>query len=140
MQSDGILVIEIPVHEPQRVPQSLNKQFNQMSLDQPQQPVNERFNVEDKDLKITFDLTGYRPEDVNIKCAGNTLKVHAVHIDNSKGNQIHREYSRSYVLPDYVNSELLRARMSDNGTLTIEVPLPQVQPTQLERLIKIQQM
>jgi hypothetical protein len=44
------------------------------------------------------------------------------------------------VLPDWVNSELLRARMSDNGTLTVEVPLPQVQPAQPERLINIQQM
>ncbi len=146
LQPDGILVVEIPVHpEPQqhqRVSQQglLNKQFNQMSLDHQQQTaINERVNIDNTELKITFDLTGYRPEDVNIKCTGNTLKVHAVHIDNSKGNQIHREYSRSYILPDWVNSDLLRARMSDNGMLTVEVPLPQVQPPQLERLIKIQQ-
>ena len=84
-------------------------------------------------------MNGYKPEDVNIKVTDNTLKVQAVHIDNSRGNQIHREYSRSYILPEWVNPELLRARMSDNGTLTVEVPLPQVQPNKLERVIKIQQ-
>ena len=48
-----------------------------------------------KELKLTFDLTGYKPEDLSIKVIdNNTLKVHAVHIDNTKGNQIHREYTR----------------------------------------------
>jgi HSP20 family molecular chaperone IbpA len=92
-----------------------------------------------KELKLTFDLTGYKPEDLSIKVIdNNTLKVHAVHIDNSRGNQIHREYTRQYILPDWVQPELLRARMSDNGTLTVEIPLPQVTPSKLERVINIQ--
>lgn len=82
-----------------------------------------------KELKLTFDLTGYKPEDLSIKVIdNNTLKVHAVHIDNSRGNQIHREYTRQYILPEGLQPEFLRARMSENGTLTVEVPLPQVQP------------
>ena len=48
-----------------------------------------------KDLRLTFDLTGYKPEDLGIKVIdNNTLKIHAVHIDNTRGNQIHREYTR----------------------------------------------
>lgn len=48
-----------------------------------------------KELKLTFDLTGYKPEDLSIKVIdNNTLKIHAVHIDNTRGNQIHREYTR----------------------------------------------
>lgn len=48
-----------------------------------------------KDLRLTFDLTGYKPEDLSIKVIdNNTLKIHAVHIDNTRGNQIHREYTR----------------------------------------------
>ena len=164
LQSDGFLYIEIPVNDnsnlkPPLSPTGFNKQFNNLSLSSA--PVsaatttidrnsllssttsntdaNERVNIGDKELKITFDLNGYKPEDVNIKVTDNTLKVQAVHIDNSRGNQIHREYSRSYILPEWVNPELLRARMSDNGTLTVEVPLPQVQPNKLERVIKIQQ-
>lgn len=165
---DGTLHIEIPVQDnsslkPQFSPSGFNKQFSNLSISnnnnnnnnsntstilldtanrlQSSSPsdVNERVNIGDKELKITFDLTGYKPEDVNIKVTDNTLKVHAIHIDNSRGNQIHREYSRSYILPEWVNPELLRARMSDNGTLTVEVPLPQVQPSKLERVIKIQQ-
>lgn len=92
-----------------------------------------------KELKLTFDLTGYKPEDLSIKVIdNNTLKVHAIHIDNSRGNQIHREYTRQYILPDGLQPEFLRARMSENGTLTVEVPLPQVQPNKYERVINIQ--
>ena len=158
LQSDGYLYIEIPVIDnnnlkPPLSPSGFNKQFNNLSLAAAPQldrsnllasipsntDANERVNIVDKELKITFDLNGYKPEDVSIKVTDNTLKVHAIHIDNSRGNQIHREYSRSYILPEWVNPELLRARMSDNGTLTVEVPLPQVQPNKLERVIKIQQ-
>lgn len=91
-----------------------------------------------KDLRLTFDLAGYKPEDLGIKVIdNNTLKIHAVHIDNTRGNQIHREYTRSYQLPDWVQPELLRARMSDNGTLTVEVPMPQAQPSKYEQMINI---
>ena len=48
-----------------------------------------------KELRLTFDLTGYKPDDLSVKVIdNNTLKVHAVQIDNSRGNQIHREYTR----------------------------------------------
>jgi HSP20 family molecular chaperone IbpA len=47
-------------------------------------------------------------------------------------------FHRQYQLPDWVQPEYLRARMSDNGTLTVEVPVPQVQPSKYERLINIQ--
>jgi HSP20 family molecular chaperone IbpA len=163
LQTDGFLYIEIPVNDnnslkPPLSPTGFNKQFTNLSLSAApissstamdrnsllssttsNTDANERVNINDKELKITFDLNGYKPEDVNIKVTDNTLKVHAVHIDNSRGNQIHREYSRSYILPEWVNPELLRARMSDNGTLTVEVPLPQVQPNKFERVINIQQ-
>lgn len=46
-------------------------------------------------------------------------------------------YSRSYQLPEWVQPELLRARMSDNGTLTVEVPVPQLQPSKYEQMINI---
>ncbi len=48
------------------------------------------------------------------------------------------ESCRQYILPEWVQPELLRARMSDDGTLTVEIPLPQVQPNKFERLISIQ--
>lgn len=167
LQPDGTLTIEIPVQDnanlkPPLSPTGIDQQFGNFSLNEKassgtQSSVasasqNNSLSCgnssasglidqtnDGKELKLTFDLTGYKPEDLSIKVIdNNTLKVHAVHIDNSRGNQIHREYTRQYILPDGLQPELLRARMSENGTLTVEVPLPQVQPNKYERLINIQ--
>ncbi|CAF0886954.1 unnamed protein product [Brachionus calyciflorus] len=157
LQSDGTLLIEIPVNgnetlKPPLSPTGLDKQFSNFSLSEnvaknsALSSVNNNNNTgvietsnDGKDLRLTFDLNGYKPEDLSIKVIdGNTLRVHAVHIDNTKGNQIHREYTRQYQLPDWVQPEFLRARMSDNGTLTVEIPVPQSQPSKYESFINIQ--
>jgi len=152
LQSDGTLLIEIPVNgndnlRPPLSPTGLDKQFSNFSLNDNKtsttalQSMNNDVQTthDGKDLRLTFDLNGYKPEDLSIKVIdGNTLRVHAVHIDNTKGNQIHREYTRQYQLPDWVQPEYLRARMSDNGTLTVEIPVPQAQPSKFESFINIQ--
>jgi HSP20 family molecular chaperone IbpA len=122
LQSDGTLTIEIPVQDnnnlrPPLSPTGFNKQFSNFSLNDnnlTQQTTTANTNSSllsnsssaangglidqtntGKELKLTFDLTGYKPEDLNIKVIdNNVLKVHAVHIDNTRGNQIHREYTR----------------------------------------------
>jgi len=162
LQPDGTLTIEIPVQnndnlQPPLSPTGIDAKFGDFSLNenkttsaaqqQQHQLQSTKSNAsglinqtnDGKELKLTFDLTGYKPEDLSIKVIdNNTLKVHAIHIDNSRGNQIHREYTRQYILPDGLQPEFLRARMSENGTLTVEVPLPQVQPNKYERVINIQ--
>ncbi len=168
LQPDGTLTIEIPVQDnanlrpPLSPNATLDSQFSNFSLhdragstssalsQQKQHDNSLQYgnsnasgligqSNDGKELKLTFDLTGYKPEDLSIKVIdNNTLKVHAVHIDNSRGNQIHREYTRQYILPDGLQPELLRARMSENGTLTVEVPLPQVQPNKYDRVVNIQ--
>lgn len=116
LQSDGTLTIEIPVQDnnnlrPPLSPTGFNKQFSNFSLNdnnltqQSSLLSNSSSTAANgglidqtntgKELKLTFDLTGYKPEDLNIKVIdNNVLKVHAVHIDNTRGNQIHREYTR----------------------------------------------
>lgn len=119
LQQDGTLIIEIPVLDnetlrPPLSPTGVSKQFSNFSLNentaaqQQQQAVTSssisgssstggliNTTNDGKDLRLTFDLTGYKPEDLSIKVIdGNTLKIHAVHIDNTRGNQIHREYTR----------------------------------------------
>jgi HSP20 family molecular chaperone IbpA len=160
LQPDGTLTIEIPVQDnnnlrPPLSPTGINRQFGNFSLNDNNNNntstsimttsnLNTNGGLIDhsnngRELRLTFDLAGYKPEDVNIKVIdNNTLKVHAVHIDNTRGNQIHREYTRQYILPEWVQPELLRSRMSDNGTLTVEVPMPQNQPSKYERVINIQ--
>jgi HSP20 family molecular chaperone IbpA len=65
--------------------------------------------------------------------------VQAVHIDNTRGNQINREYMREYVLPEWVDVDNLRAKMSEDSTLTVEVPIPHDRVPAFNRQIKITQ-
>ncbi|CAF5157070.1 unnamed protein product, partial [Rotaria magnacalcarata] len=72
---------------------------------------------------LTFDLQGYRPENVNVRINQNgLLKISGQHIDNSHGNNINREYYRQYQLPANVDPDKVRARMDQNQILTIELP------------------
>lgn len=72
---------------------------------------------------LTFDLQGYRPENINVRINQNgLLKVTGQHIDNSYGHNINREYFRQYQLPSNIDPNKVRAHMDDNQILTIELP------------------
>jgi len=74
---------------------------------------------------ISFDLNGYRPENVNVRVNNRgLLKVNAYHVDTAHGNRINREYFRQYQLPSNVNPDLVRAKMNEQQILTIELPPP----------------
>lgn len=74
---------------------------------------------------LTFDLQGYRPENVTVRINRNgLLKVSGQHIDNTFGNHINREYFRQYQLPSNIDPDRVRARMDGNQILTIELPPP----------------
>ncbi|CAF1184443.1 unnamed protein product [Rotaria magnacalcarata] len=137
LSADGILTIQIPVRDirPPLTPTLQTQQFNlPTSIG-----TNDSYSVADQQLKLTFDLSGYKPDDVSVKVNDNVLKVQAVHIDNTRGNQINREYMREYVLPEWVDVNNLRAKMSEDSTLTVELPIPHDRVPAFNRQIKITQ-
>lgn len=74
---------------------------------------------------LTFDLQGYRPENVTVRINQHgLLKVSGQHVDNTIGNHINREYFRQYQLPSNIDPDQVRARMDGNQILTIELPQP----------------
>lgn len=62
-----------------------------------------------------------------------------MHHETNYGNQINREYMREYVLPDWVDVDKLRAKMSEDSTLTVEVPIPHDRVPAFNRQINITQ-
>jgi len=72
LNADGILTIQIPVRN-YRPPLTPTNQFQQFNL-----PTNignnDSYSVHDQQLKLTFDLTGYKPDDVSVKVNDNVLK------------------------------------------------------------------
>jgi HSP20 family molecular chaperone IbpA len=74
---------------------------------------------------LTFDLQGYRPENVTVRINRHgLLKINGRHNDNTLNNNINREYYREYQLQSNINPDLVRARMDENQILTIDLPQP----------------
>ncbi|KAI3387916.1 hypothetical protein SNEBB_003016 [Seison nebaliae] len=89
---------------------------------------NEIMDVNNKELKLTLDLSDYKPKDVSVKVTNSILKVHARHESTNLSKNIHRDYTRQFALPAWVDLETIRAEMSKDGLLAITFELPQVTP------------
>jgi HSP20 family molecular chaperone IbpA len=75
-------------------------------------------------FRLQFDVRQFRPEEICVKTSDNNLTVHAKHEEKSEGKSVNREYHRQYVLPKDLNPENLVSKLSRDGVLTIEAPLP----------------
>uniref|UniRef100_A0A0B7A866 SHSP domain-containing protein n=1 Tax=Arion vulgaris TaxID=1028688 RepID=A0A0B7A866_9EUPU len=75
-------------------------------------------------FRLQFDVRQFKPEEISVKTVGSNLTVHAKHEEKLEGKSLHREYHREYVLPKDMNPENLVSKLSRDGVLTIEAPLP----------------
>lgn len=81
LSADGILTIQIPVRDyrPPTTPTQSSTAFHlPTNLGE-----NNSYAVGDQQLKLTFDLSGYRPDDVSVKVNENVLKGNISIIDLS---------------------------------------------------------
>lgn len=83
----------------------------------------------DSGLELSFDLPGFKPEDIDVHLSGNTLTVRAERKEEKteKGKTFHRverrrgSYSRSVTLPCAVVEDKITAEYKD-GVLTLALP------------------
>ncbi|KAK3868291.1 hypothetical protein Pcinc_026305 [Petrolisthes cinctipes] len=93
---------------------------------------------DNKQLKFRFDVSQYKPDEIEVKAQDNSLMVHAKHEEKSEGRSVHNEYKREILLPKGTNPEHIKSSLSKDGVLTVEAPLPAIDATG-ERLIPIKQ-
>ncbi|XP_043234023.1 heat shock protein beta-1-like [Amphibalanus amphitrite] len=77
-----------------------------------------------KQLKLRFDVSQYKPEEIVVKTVDNKLLVHAKHEEKSDSRSVYREYNREFLLPQGSNPEMIKSSLSKDGILTVEAPLP----------------
>lgn len=85
---------------------------------------------------LEFDMRQFKPEEIQVRTAGNTLSVYAKHEEKDSGKSVFREYNRSYLIPKDVQPDRLSSKLSTGGILTIEAPLPAIEGPR-EKLIPI---
>ncbi|XP_045610083.1 heat shock protein 23 isoform X1 [Procambarus clarkii] len=79
-----------------------------------------------KQLKLRFDVSQYKPEEIVVKTVDNKLLVHAKHEEKTDSRSVYREYNREFLLPKGTNPELIKSSLSKDGVLTVESPLPAI--------------
>lgn len=77
-----------------------------------------------KVLKLRFDVSEYKPEQIVVKTANNRLQVEARREEKGENVSMYREYNREFLLPDGIEPDLIRSWLSADGVLTVEAPLP----------------
>lgn len=79
-----------------------------------------------KTLRLRFDVSQYKPEEVTVKTVDNRLLVHAKHEEKTASRTVYREYNQEFMLPRGTNPEMISSTLSTDGILTVEAPLPQL--------------
>jgi len=84
--------------------------------------------IVDKDgqqvAEYTFDIKGFRPEEVQIKTTGdNRLCVSASHEEKGEDYQVSRRFERSVLLPEGIKLEEMQSQLRNDGVLAISAPL-----------------
>eukprot|EP00178_Gracilaria_changii_P007034 TRINITY_DN22617_c0_g1_i1.p2 TRINITY_DN22617_c0_g1~~TRINITY_DN22617_c0_g1_i1.p2 ORF type:complete len:148 (-),score=36.95 TRINITY_DN22617_c0_g1_i1:46-489(-) len=82
-----------------------------------------------KQLKLRFDVSDFKPEEIVVKTVDNRLQVSAKHEAKDGNNSVYREYNREFLLPKGTISERIRSSLSKDGVLTVEAPLPALDTT-----------
>lgn len=93
-----------------------------------------------KKLNLKFDCTQFKPEEITVKTVDRNLTVHAKHVEESPGKKVHREFTKSYLLPDKIDPMKVTSSLSGDGVLCIEAPAPQSVETRKERIIPIEKL
>lgn len=77
-----------------------------------------------KCLRLRFDVSQYRPDEVSVKTVDGKLKIHAKHEEKSEMSSSYREFNKEFSLPIGTNPAAIKSTLSKDGILTIEAPFP----------------
>lgn len=77
-----------------------------------------------KKFKLVFDVSQFKPDEVQIITENNLLKVQAKHTQKSDNSMLYKEYHRQYLLPKNVKLDTLQTSFDKNGVLTVEADVP----------------
>jgi len=87
-------------------------------------------------FQLAFDMRGFEPEEVKIKTQNGTLTVSAKKEKKAGNSYSLHEFSQTYTLPEDLKPDDLKSTFAESGVLSIEAPLPKVEPK--DRQIQIE--
>ena len=90
-------------------------------------------------FKVQFDVSDFKPEEIQVRIQDSKLSVAARHEEKSTGTSVSKEYSRQLDIPSNVDQEKLQCVLGREGVLCIEGPIKQQLALNGETILPIQQ-
>lgn len=78
-----------------------------------------------KKIQYNFDTRGFKPEDISLKTSDGRLVVSARHLDEGDSHRVMKEFHRMVAIPEGVNVQDLKSRLSNNGVLQVRFEIHQ---------------
>lgn len=90
-------------------------------------------------FKVRFDVSEFKPDEIQVKIQDNKVIVYAKHEERSNNQSVSREYSRQVDIPQNVDQEKLQCVLSRDGILTVDGPVFSNQLIPMQQVLPIQQ-
>ncbi|KAL4225001.1 Hsp20/alpha crystallin [Mactra antiquata] len=90
-------------------------------------------------FKVRFDVSEFKPDEIQVKVQDNKVIVYAKHEERSTAQSVSREYSRQVDVPPNVDQERLQCVLSRDGILTVDGPVFSNQLVATHQVLPIQQ-
>ncbi|KAL3841362.1 hypothetical protein ACJMK2_019520 [Sinanodonta woodiana] len=90
-------------------------------------------------FKVRFDVSEFKPEEIQVKVQENKVIVYARQEVHSNKSSVSREYSRQVDIPPNVDQERLNCILSKDGILTVDGPVHGTQLAIKKTMLPIQE-
>lgn len=90
-------------------------------------------------FKVRFDVSEFKPDEIQVKVQDNKVIVYAKHEERTTAQSVSREYSRQVDVPPNVDQEKLQCVLSRDGILTVDGPVFSNQLVATHQVLPIQQ-
>ena len=84
------------------------------------QPIVEEDGV--KKFKLIFDVSHFKPEEINVKTNKGKVIVEAKHQSKTDNSEAKYEYFREFAIPEGVKIEEMTCKYTEDGSLLVEAP------------------
>ena len=85
----------------------------------------------DKKFRVSFDVSQFRPEEINVRTEEGKIMVKAKHEEVGGGGSSTREFSRQIDIPRHVDPQKLTCTLSKDGILQVEADVAEEQFDQI---------
>ena len=89
-------------------------------------------------FKVRFDVSEFKPDEIQVKIQDNKVVVYAKHEERNNAQSVSREYSRQVDIPVNVDQEKLNCVLSRDGILTVDGPVFSNQLVPMQQVLPIQ--